>query len=134
MLLCYLHELQWLLVQQEFQREACPGQHHTRLVPANDPQLAPGEADVVLIVNTYMYLRNRVAYMKILQRGVSEGGKVIIVDFKKKRTAIGPPPSHERIPVFQVEEELYEAGFTDVIVNDTSLDYQYIVIATKRTG
>lgn len=106
----------------------------TRLVPANDPQLAPGEADVVLIVNTYMYLRNRVAYMKILQRGVSEGGKVIIVDFKKKRTAIGPPPSHERIPVFQVEEELYEAGFTDVIVNDTSLDYQYIVIATKRTG
>lgn len=106
----------------------------TRLVPPDDPNLAPGEADVVLIVNTYMYLRNRVGYMKNLLEGISEGGRVIIVDFKKKRTSIGPPPSHERIPVFQVEEELYEAGYKDVIVNDTALDFQYIVIATKSSA
>ena len=106
----------------------------TRLVPPDDPQLAPGEADVVLIVNTYMYLRNRVGYLKTLWQGVSEGGKLIIVDFKKKRTSIGPPPSHERIPVFQVEEDLYEAGYSDVYVNDTALDFQYIVTATKRTA
>lgn len=104
----------------------------TRLVPANDPKLAPDEVDVVLIVNTYMYLRNRVAYMKKIREGIAEGGQLIIVDFKKKRTSIGPPPSHERIPVFQVEEELYEAGFSDVVVNDTALDYQYLVIATKE--
>lgn len=106
----------------------------TRLVPPDDPQLAPGEADVVLIVNTYMYLRNRVGYLKTLWQGISEGGKVIIVDFKKKRTSIGPPPSHERIPVFQVEEELYEAGYSDVVVNDTALDYQYVISAIKRSA
>ena len=106
----------------------------TRLVPANDPQLADGEADAVLIVNTYMYLRNRIGYMRTLLKGISEGGQLIIVDFKKKRTSIGPPPTHERIPVYKVEEELYEAGFTDVIVNDTALDYQYLVVATKKTS
>ena len=86
---------------------------------------------MVLIVNTYMYLSKRVDYLKRLRPGLAAGGKVIIVDFKKKRTAIGPPPSHERIPVFQVEEDLYEAGYSNVIVNDTALDYQYVVSATK---
>ncbi len=102
----------------------------TRLAKPDDPLLAPEEADVVLIVNTYMYLKNRVAYLENLHKGISPGGTLLIIDFKKKRTPVGPP-SEVRIPLYQVEEDLYEAGYRNIQTNDTALDYQYIVIAEK---
>lgn len=104
----------------------------TRLVPPTDPQLAPEEVDAILIVNTYMYIKDRVDYLAKLSRSITPGGKLLIVDFKKKRTPIGPP-SNIRIPVFQVEQELYDAGYTDIVINDTALDYQYMILAHKKT-
>lgn len=101
-----------------------------RLAAPDNPNLAPKEADIVLIVNTYMYIKNRVAYLKNLKTGLTDGGTLIIVDFKKKRTPLGPP-AELRIPLFQTEEELYEAGYRNIQTNDTALDYQYIVIAQK---
>ena len=62
--------------------------------------------------------------------GLSENGQLLIVDFKKKRTEVGPPQSI-RIPLYQVEEELYKAGYKNVRTYDTILDYQYILIAQK---
>lgn len=102
----------------------------TRLASPDDPKLKPEEADIVLIVNTYMYIKDRVAYLRNLRKGIAEGGTLLIVDFKKKRTPIGPP-SEYRIPLYQVEEELYEAGYSEVATNDTALDYQYIIISNK---
>lgn len=102
----------------------------TRLAKPDDPLLGPEEADVVLIVNTYMYLKNRVDYLENLLKGISPGGILLIIDFKKKRTPVGPP-SDVRIPLYQVEEDLYEAGYRNIQTNDTALDYQYIVIAEK---
>lgn len=101
-----------------------------RLASANDPRLKPGEADVVLIVNTFMYMKNRVEYLRTLKKGMSVGGKLIIIDFKKKRTPIGPP-SEMRLPIHEVEEALYDAGFNNITTNDTALDYQYFVMAEK---
>ena len=40
----------------------------TRLVPPDNPQLAAGEVDVVLIVNTCMYFEDRLAYFSILKK------------------------------------------------------------------
>ncbi|MFN7118507.1 MAG: class I SAM-dependent methyltransferase [Saprospiraceae bacterium] len=102
----------------------------SRLARPDDPNLKAGEADVVLIVNTFMYIRNRVEYLAILKKGMSNGGKLIIVDFKKKRTPIGPP-SDIRLPIHEVEEALYTAGFKNIETNDTALDYQYFVMAEK---
>ena len=61
---------------------------------------------------------------------MKEGGKLLIIDFKKKRTPVGPP-SDIRQPLFVVENELYDAGYKNILTNDTALDYQYIVIAEK---
>ena len=102
----------------------------TRLATPSDPHLKPGEADVVVIVNTYMYLKDRVAYLRNLRQGIADGGVLLIVDFKKKRTPIGPPAEF-RIPLFQAEEELHEAGYSSVETNDTALDYQYIILSHK---
>ena len=102
----------------------------TRLASPRDPLLQLNEADIVLIVNTFMYIEDKPGYLKILHRGMSEGGQLLIVDFKKKRTPIGPP-SVIRVPIHVVEEALYDAGFRNIVANDTSLDYQYIVTAQK---
>lgn len=102
----------------------------TRLATPDNPNLKAAEADLVLIVNTYMYLKDRVGYLRNLKSGIAEGGKIIIIDFKRKRMPIGPP-QNIRVPLFVTEEELYEAGYREVITNDSSLDYQYIITARK---
>lgn len=102
-----------------------------RLTEASSASLKKGEADVVLIVNTIIYIPDRINYLRKLLEGVSEGGKVIIIDFKKKRTPVGPP-NQIRIPSYQIEEDFYQAGYTNIVVNDTALDFQYIVIAEKE--
>ena len=53
-----------------------------RLVDMDDAKLKKGEVDAVIIVNTYMYISDRVAYMQRLRQGISKGGMVLIVDYK----------------------------------------------------
>lgn len=121
----YMDSLKVLELPENLQAKLEP-----RLAEPNDPHLKPGEADVILIVNTFMYIRNRAEYLKTLQKGMATDGKLIIIDFKKKRTPIGPP-SEMRLPIHEVEEALYSAGFRNIETNDTALDYQYFVIAQK---
>jgi SAM-dependent methyltransferase len=102
-----------------------------RLATPTDPNLRPGEVDVILIVNTYIYLEDRVAYLRRLHELLTAGGKVIIVDFKRKRMPISYPPADIRLELFQVENELEQAGFTNFVSDDCSLDYQYIIVAEK---
>ncbi len=121
----YLDSIKVLELPENLQAKLEP-----RLAFANDPSLKPGEVDIILIVNTFMYIPNRTDYLKTLLKGLSDGGKLIIVDFKKKRTPIGPP-NEMRLPIHEVEEALYVAGFQNITTNDTALDYQYFVIAEK---
>lgn len=110
--------------------EAYKERLETRLAQPDNPNLAKGEADVVIIVNTYMYIENRVEYLQILKQGMAADSRLLIVDFKKKNTPVGPP-SEIRTPLYQVERELKEAGFKNIQTNDAALDYQYIVMGKK---
>lgn len=103
----------------------------TRLGQPNDPKLKPGEADIVLVVNTFIYIQDRIAYLKNLLNVLPKGGRVIIVDFKKKRMPIKYPKPEVRLELYQVENELDAAGFTIIESDDCALDYQYIVMAGK---
>jgi len=100
----------------------------TRLVKSNDPQLRKEEVDVILIVNTVGYIENRVNYFKRLNTGMAKGGKLVIVDFKKRNTPVGPPLK-ERVSLGQIEGELKAAGYDRISVDDRALEYQYIVTA-----
>lgn len=104
----------------------------TRLATPEDSKLRPEEADVVILVNTYIYIPKRVEYLTRLKQGLKKGGTIVIVDFKKKRMPVQTPPDELRLPLHQVENELEEAGYTWLASDDTSLDYQYIVIGEKR--
>jgi SAM-dependent methyltransferase len=99
-----------------------------RLVAPDNAKLKKGEADAVIIVNTYMFIENRVAYMQRLKQGISKGGMVLIVDYKDKEIPVGPPVE-AKLSMATVEKELRQAGFKNVKVDDTSLNYQYIITA-----
>ncbi len=102
-----------------------------RLVASDDPKLRPKEADVVIIMNTYAYISDRIDYLRNLKKGIADKGRLLIVDFKMRRLPIGPPQA-EKVPLFQVERDLEQAGYQIVFVDDKSLDYQYMLMAVKN--
>lgn len=122
----YLDSIRYLQLPESLQDRL-----ETRLAKPTDPLLKAEEVDVAIIVNTVVYIRDRVGYLSNLKKGISPNGQLLIIDFKKKRTPVGPP-QNLKVPAFQIEEELYKAGYTEVLVNDTALDYQYIIIARKQ--
>ncbi len=93
-----------------------------------DPGLGKNKVDIVFLSNTYMYIRDRVAYLKNLKKYLNPEAEIMIVDYKRKRIPFGPP-EEEKIDLYQVEKELLAAGYTVIHSDDVSLDYQYIVTA-----
>lgn len=102
-----------------------------RLSPFDNSTLQEDEVDIVLIVNTVAYLPNRNKYFLHLKDALKDGGKIVIVDFKTKRIPefVSAPPYEDREYLHVLEEELLSAGFSNIQTDDTSLEYQYIVIA-----
>jgi 2-polyprenyl-3-methyl-5-hydroxy-6-metoxy-1,4-benzoquinol methylase len=101
----------------------------TRLARPQDPNLRDAEADVVLLVNTYIYIQDRVTYFRNLRSGLQPAAEVIIIDFKDESTPIGPRPE-ERLPMSTVQKELMQAGYAIIATDSTSLEYQYILKAS----
>ncbi len=100
----------------------------TRLGESNDPMLKHNEVNVILVVNTYHHIDDRIRYFRGLQKNLDIDGKLVIIDFKKKRTPNGPPKKM-RMAAKTVVEELEEAGFTHIEVDEDTLPYQYIITA-----
>lgn len=106
----------------------------TRLASAEDAKLWPEEVDVIVIINTIGYIEDPTAYLAKLRSGLASGGKIMIVDFKMKRITEEIAPSIEnRVGILQLENMLSDAGYTDIDTDDTSLDYQYMVVAKKES-
>jgi SAM-dependent methyltransferase len=99
-----------------------------RLASKDDPHLNASEVDAVLVVNTYMYLSDRVTYLRNLRTCLRPGGRVLIVDYQRKPLKMGPP-LEIRVAAHTVSEELQQAGFTGITVDSQTLPYQYMVMA-----
>ena len=103
----------------------------TRLAKINDPLLKPEEADIILIINTIAYIDKLDEYLKTVKKGLNKNGRLIIIDYKMKKLPINAPPKDERIYLDKLEDILESAGYQIAQSDDTSLDYQYILTATK---
>jgi 2-polyprenyl-3-methyl-5-hydroxy-6-metoxy-1,4-benzoquinol methylase len=101
-------------------------QLQTRKVLTDDPLLEKREADIVLIVNTYHHLTNRVEYLKKVKAGLKKQGYIIIIDFFEKDLPLGPPKNLKQ-SADVVVRELKLAGFTQFKTDDKLLQYQYLV-------
>jgi len=101
-----------------------------RLVEPDDPKIEDNEVDAVLIANTFAYIENKVAYLTNLRKGMKDNGVIVIVDFKMKKLKIDAPPPSDRMSLLETEEKLEQAGYRILESDDSSLDYQYIVVAS----
>ncbi|MEJ2583950.1 MAG: class I SAM-dependent methyltransferase [Robiginitalea sp.] len=99
-----------------------------RKIPYDDPGLQPGEADKVITVNVYHHIGDRSRYFAKVRSGLKPGGALIVIDYFKKDLPVGPPKSM-KIGRETIMEELREAGFEKIEINDTLLEYQFIIIA-----
>lgn len=103
----------------------------TRLALPSDAKIEKDEVDIILIINTIGYIENRIEYLKQLYEVLPEGGKILIVDFKSRQLPVEAPSLEYRVPLFQLEQDLANSGFTSIESNDAILDYQYTVLASK---
>lgn len=107
------------------------GKIETRLGKPNNPLLNEKEVDIVVIINTFSFIEHKKEYLKNIKLGLNPNGKVFIVDFKMKNIPIDAPDKSSRLPMYKLEELLSDSGYSNIKSDDTTLDYQYIVIAEK---
>ena len=81
----------------------------TAVLAGADTTNLPEPVDVVLIVDTFHHIPNRVAYLTALKKHLKPGGRVAIVDFRKD--APQGPPVEFRFTPDQLSAELAQAGF-----------------------
>lgn len=99
-----------------------------RKIPYDSPNLADQEVDMVLIVNTYHHIENRIDYFSKVKKGIKPDGELVIIDYFKKELPVGPPVNH-KIDLDTVKSELEKAGYTQIDVNVDLLPYQFIIRA-----
>jgi len=100
----------------------------SRQVAPDDPGLAAGSVDRIVIVDTWHHLPDRPAYARKLAAALAPGGTVTIVDFTLE-SKMGPPPA-EKISAERAAEELRAGGLRAEIVPE-SLPEQYVVRALR---
>lgn len=90
----------------------------------------PEPVDVVLIVDTYHHIPNRVAYFTALKSLLKPGGRLAIVDFRKDVGGEGPPAEFRFTPD-QISGELAKAGFVLQNQHEFLPRQMYLVYAAK---
>jgi SAM-dependent methyltransferase len=85
----------------------------------------PEAVDLVLVVDTYHHIDNRIAYFAKLKASLRPHGRLAIVDFKADAPE-GPPPEH-RISPEKVTSELEAAGYA-LVTAYPFLPRQYFLV------
>ena len=106
--------------------EAGLAQVEPRLAATDDPGLAPGSVDRILIVNTWHHIDDRGPYSAKLRAALRPGGSIWVVDFDKTSSK-GPPAQHKLEPR-EVIAELAAGGLVAEQVSEELSD-QYVVVA-----
>jgi SAM-dependent methyltransferase len=101
----------------------------TRLAEPNNPMLRLEEVDKALIVNTIGYIENLAAYLKTLKLGIAKGGLLVISDYKAPTLNVPSPSVEKIVSVVKLQQDLSDAGYVNISVDDTTLQYQYVVTA-----
>jgi len=98
----------------------------TILALPDDPLLPDASVDDVFLCETWHHIDNHPQYLAVLQRALRPGGRVVIIDFHKTETPVGPPMPM-RVSRQEVVREFEQNGFT-LVEEHTFLPYQYFLV------
>jgi cyclopropane fatty-acyl-phospholipid synthase-like methyltransferase len=107
----YAVDIEPSMVEFVTQRAAREGLKNVVAVKAGaDRTNLPEPVDLVLVVDTYHHIPNRVAYFTALRAQLKPAARLAIVDFRKDSPE-GPPVEYRFTPD-QITAELAQAGFS----------------------
>ena len=98
----------------------------TILCAPDDPLLADSSVDRVFMCDTWHHIEGHAKYLALLKKMLKPGGQVIMVDFKKAKTPVGPP-MEIRIDRDDLVREMETNGF-QLAAEHTFLEYQYFLV------
>ena len=71
--------------------KGAPANLTTVLAASDDPRLADASVDIIFFCDVLHHIENRAAYYPKLAKALKPGGRVVVIEFYKKETPIGPP-------------------------------------------
>jgi arsenite methyltransferase len=98
----------------------------TILAAPDDPLLADASTDRFFICDTWHHIEDRPRYLALLKKMLKPGGQVVMIDFKKTQTPMGPP-LEMRIDRNDLVKEMETSGFR-LAAEHTFLPYQYFLV------
>lgn len=104
----------------------------TILAEPNDPKLPAGEVDLILCVNTWHHINDRLKYLKRLRPALKPGGRFVLVDFHEGEMPVGPPAGH-KLAREDAVSEFEKAGWRRVS-ESVQLPYQYFIVFQPPAG
>ena len=97
----------------------------------DNPRLPTAGVDLVLILDTYHHLDDRLRYFRDLARVLRPRGRVAVVDWHKRPLPVGPALDH-KLSREQVVSEMTAAGWVLTAESDL-LPYQYFLIFRRKS-
>jgi ubiquinone/menaquinone biosynthesis C-methylase UbiE len=98
----------------------------TILCAPDDPLLADASVNRFFICDTWHHINGHANYLALLKRMLKPSGEVIMIDFKKAKTPVGPP-MEIRIAREDLVREMEANGFR-LAAEHTFLKYQYFLV------
>lgn len=110
--------------------QGAPGNLKTVLAAPDDPRLPAKSVDTIFFCDVLHHIDKREAYYPKLERALKPGGRIVVIDFQKRESPVGPPLSM-RMSKEDVEGEFSRAGFRKTKEIEL-LPYQYFLIFERR--
>jgi ubiquinone/menaquinone biosynthesis C-methylase UbiE len=106
----YAVDIEPSMLEHVKKRAATAGLGNITTVLANaDGANLSKPVDVILVVDTYHHIPNRIAYFRGLAKSLTSDGRVAIVDFRKDSP--DGPPVEFRFEADQIIKEMQQAGY-----------------------
>ena len=96
------------------------------LADFDDPLLADATVDRFFICDTWHHVEDQAKYLALMKKVLRPGGEVVMIDFKKESTPMGPPLTM-RIAQPDLVRQMQGAGFA-LAGEHTFLPYQYFLV------
>jgi ubiquinone/menaquinone biosynthesis C-methylase UbiE len=107
-----------------------PANHETLLATPSDPKLAPASVDTLFFCDVLHHIDNRPAYLAKLLPALKPGGRLVLIDFHKRPTPVGPGLDM-RISEEQAVAEMTAAGLK-LARRESFLPYQYFLFFERQ--
>jgi ubiquinone/menaquinone biosynthesis C-methylase UbiE len=98
----------------------------TVLAKEDDPSLPEASVDTIFFCDVLHHVSGRPAYYAKLAKALKPGGRLVIIDFYKRKLPVGPPESM-KISEEEVRSELTAAGFRET-ASHSFLPHQYFLV------